>query len=224
MWTRFADRALNRIRARLMYDRLYRRYAGFTMIPRRVYKCNLALVSRFAHVPGDVVECGTWKGGMIAGIAELLGPRRRYHLYDSFEGLPPAKAIDGEAALKWQANTTSARYFDNCRASEEDATQAMALAGVDYKLHKGWFEATLPGSIFPSGIAILRMDADWYESTITILNHVFMAVNRGGCIIIDDYHTWDGCSKAVHDFLSRNQRCERIDRYKNRVAFIKKRA
>ena len=43
-----------------------------------------------------------------------------------------------------------------------------------------------------------------------ILNSLFHQVNTGGIIIIDDYYDWDGCSKAVHDFLSQNNRAERI--------------
>jgi O-methyltransferase len=32
----------------------------------------------------------------------------------------------------------------------------------------------------------------------------------GGVILIDDYYYWEGCAKAVHDFLSRRQAPERI--------------
>jgi hypothetical protein len=32
---------------------------------------------------------------MITGIADLLGDGREYYLFDSFEGLPPVKAIAG---------------------------------------------------------------------------------------------------------------------------------
>ena len=32
----------------------------------------------------------------------------------------------------------------------------------------------------------------------------------GGLIILDDFHIWDGCARALHDFLSRNQLADRI--------------
>lgn len=44
------------------------------------------------------MECGVWRGGMIASISEILGNNREYYLFDSFEGLPQAKEIDGIAA------------------------------------------------------------------------------------------------------------------------------
>ncbi len=183
----------------------------YTMIPENIYLINLNLVEKFLKVPGAIVECGTWKGGMIAGIAVLLKNNREYYLFDSFQGLPEVKAIDGLAAKEWQADTDSSIYFDNCTASENDAKKAMEISRVEnYKIKKGWFNETLPNAKFNRGIAILRLDGDWYESTMDILNNLFKHVNEGGLIIIDDYYVWEGCSKAVHDFLSYNKRSENI--------------
>ena len=65
----------------------------------------------------------------------------------------------------------------------------MKLSGAkNVKITKGWFNETLPKQKFENGIAILRMDADWYDSTTTILNAFFPLVNKGGVIIIDDYY------------------------------------
>lgn len=204
------------------YYAVHRRFKNFTMIPPDLYVANLRLAITAASVPGAVVECGTWKGGMIAGIASLLGSDRDYYLFDSFEGLPPAESIDGIAAKQWQEATDAPGYFDNCTASEKDASSAMSLAGIkNAKLVKGWFENTLPNAKFPNGIAILRMDADWYKSTWQILDALFPLVNKDGLIIIDDYYIWDGCSRAVHDYLSKMGRSERISSFKE-VAFIKK--
>jgi len=216
-------RALAKLRYREFY-RIYRQFSNFTMISSSAYVQNLMLCKEVASVRGAIVECGTWKGGMIAGIAQLLGDERDYFLFDSFTGLPPAAPIDGTAARKWQQDTKSAFYYDNCTASEEDAFAAMTLAGVpSATIVKGWFEDTLPIAEFPSGISILRMDADWYDSTMQILDALFPAVVAGGRILIDDYYTWDGCSKAVHDYLSKHKRPERINS-RGGVCFIEKRA
>lgn len=192
------------------------------MISEPDYIANLQMVSWARHIEGAVVECGTWRGGMIAGIAACLGPGRDYFLFDSFEGLPKANDIDGESALAWQRNTGGALYFENCRASEEDARKAMDLAGIhDAHLVKGWFHDTLPGRDFPKGIAILRLDGDWYDSTIQILENLFRFVNKNGLVVVDDYYAWDGCSKAVHDYLSKRQLSERIESHCG-MCFIKK--
>lgn len=181
------------------HRKTFRKFRPFTMISEEAYVGNLRLASTITELRGDIVECGTWRGGMIAGIADTLGPDRKYWLFDSFEGLPPAKSIDGEAALAWQRNTSSPEYYDNCRASQEEAEKAMSMsAGINYVVAKGWFRDTLPAAnVGP--IALLRLDADWYESTKEVLDNLAGRVVRGGLIVVDDYYTWDGCTLAVNE-------------------------
>lgn len=217
-------------RVRKLYDKLkykrfydiYTRFSDFTMVVDDAYVANLCLASQVRNVSGAIVECGTWKGGMSAGIAAVLGGSREYYLFDSFEGLPQAKDIDGEAAIKWQQDVDSPTYYNNCTAAESDALKAMGHAGIR-KPHiiKGWFEDTLPKVTFTDGIALLRMDADWYESTYQILDHLYVHINAGGLIVVDDYYTWDGCSRAVHDYLSNKKLEVRISHYNN-VCYIRK--
>jgi len=199
------------ILVRRRYAVVYLRFRKYTMVPPHAYISNLMLALRHRKVSGAIVECGTWKGGMIAGIASMLGRDREYHLFDSFEGLPPAKEIDGVSAIRWQNAKDPENYYDNCTADEKDARDAMQSAGIDNPVVvKGWFNETLPGARFSDGIAILRMDADWYDSTMDIFQNLFDRVNPGGLILIDDYYTWEGCTRAVHDYLSENKRTECI--------------
>jgi len=207
-----------RVRARLVRSsramgalRLHRKYRDLTMAPADVYWRNLRIVDAHRHVQGCVVECGVWRGGMSAGMAEVLGPSREYFLFDSFEGLPPAGDLDGDAARHWQEDVNGAAYYDNCRAAVEDAEEAMRRSGVPrYSIMKGWFESTLPAFVPPSPIAILRIDGDWYESTLTALEALWKHLAPNAIVIVDDYYAWDGCSRAVHDFLSRRQSTARI--------------
>lgn len=196
---------------RIRYHALYWKYRSHTMVPRRVFVGNLRLVDRFSDRPGTVVECGVWRGGMSAAIAEVLGRDREYFLFDSFEGLPPAKQIDGPAARAWQQDTTSPTYFDNCRAEQTFAEGAMARSGAgQVNVVRGWFADTLRNYPRNKPIAILRLDGDWYDSTTDCLNALFPLVTRGGLVIIDDYFAWDGCARAVHDYLSRTGRACRL--------------
>ena len=190
---------------------VYGKYREFTMAPRGQFVRNMAIADSRRHVKGCVVECGVWRGGMSAGMAEILGPGREYFLFDSFEGLPPATAEDGSYAKVWQQETGGETYYDNCRAPIEYAERAMRLSGVpNYKLVKGWFENTLPKFEPPAPIAVLRLDGDWYESTLVALESLFGHLAPDGIVILDDYYTWEGCSRAVHDFLSRHQLAARL--------------
>jgi len=214
---RFTVRLLrNQARRHFWFRSLHRKYQNFTMIPADTYINNLDVIYRLRDVPGCVVECGTWRGGMIAGIAEALGsPDRHYYLFDSYEGLPPAKDIDGQAAQAWQTDTQGPQYFDNCTADEATARQAMAMSrATDVTITKGWFNETLPGFRPESPIAVLRLDADWFDSTLTCLEALYPHMSPEGLILLDDYYAWDGCSRAVHHFLAQHGYAARITQTK----------
>lgn len=185
------------------YAKIFAQVKEFTMVPPEVFADNLELIERYGNEPGCVVECGVWKGGMSAAMALMLGKNRNYFLFDSFEGLPDAKEIDGSKAKAWQDDKSSPFYFDNCRAEENDARKAMQIAGAE-KAHfiKGFFSETLPGFTPPEPIRVLRLDGDWYESTMDCLKHLYKHLAPGAIVILDDYYLWEGCTKAVHDFFS----------------------
>ena len=48
----------------------------------------------------------------------------------------------------------------------------------------------------------MRLDGDYYESTMDSLINLYDKLSIGGYAIIDDYgeHTWTYCRKAVDDF------------------------
>src|SRR5580700_6867397 len=103
------------------YHRIFRQFEDFTMVHRDAYIANLHLVCeaflRTKTASGCVIECGTWRGGMAAGLMLIGGKGRDYYFFDSFQGLPSPGAEDGEGALRWQKNTKGPRYFNNCTAS-----------------------------------------------------------------------------------------------------------
>jgi hypothetical protein len=51
-------------------------------------------------------------------------------------------------------------------------------------------------------IALLRLDTDWYESTIAELVCLVPRLVKGGICIIDDYGHWEGSRKAVDEFFN----------------------
>ncbi|MEK7520327.1 MAG: TylF/MycF/NovP-related O-methyltransferase [Patescibacteria group bacterium] len=211
------------MRESVFFKKLSAKYRDYSMIPQDTFVENLRLAHSFSHIKGSVVECGVWRGGMIAAMAEMLGGNRAYYLFDSFEGLPPAQNIDGYRARAWQNDTTSKIYFDNCKAEAAFAQKAMAMSGTkNSHIVPGWFANTLKGFKPDGHIAILRLDGDWYESTMQCLEGLYRYVAPGGVIIIDDYYMWAGCAKAVHDFLSRSQSSDTIHTSRGGVCYIVK--
>jgi hypothetical protein len=50
---------------------------------------------------------------------------------------------------------------------------------------------------------LLRLDGDyWYESIRVCLEYLYPKVGKNGVIVIDDYGYWEGCPRAVDEFLS----------------------
>ena len=218
---------IERRRRRTGFRSIHRKYHANTLVHEAMYVENLELCAKFGATPGCIVECGVWRGGMSAGIAEVLGPSREYILFDSFEGLPPAREeVDGAWVMAWQSDTTSPIYFNNCKAEEEEAAAAMKLSGAtSFSLKKGWFKDTLPGYKPPREIAILRLDGDLYDSTRVCLENLYPHVAPGGIVIVDDYHNWDGCALAVNEYvtgIASTNAVPRIREYHDKVAYLVK--
>lgn len=190
------------------------------MVPPSVFSDNLDLVRSFRHVPGDIVECGCWRGGM-SGAMAVVAPGHRSVLFDSFEGLPEPGEDDGSEAQRWSHEV---RSWDNCTADESSAGEAMSRAGsTDHEIIRGWFDDTVPAFAQQRRpIAILRLDGDWYESTMVCLENLYPLVTPGGVVIIDDYFVWEGCARAVHDYLSSTRAPERVASTPHRVAYLEK--
>jgi O-methyltransferase len=213
----------------IRYQTLYQKYSRYTMVGRLRFLENLALadvaLNKAALQDGVIIECGTWKGGMAAALIEVGGPTRKYYFFDSFEGLPPAQNIDGEMAEWYQANPDAAEYHDNCAATFDEFKSTIALARAPFQninIVRGFFHDTFTTFDSPP-VAILRLDGDWYSSTMACLVKFWDAVLPGGLILIDDYYHWEGCTKAVHEFLAARKASERIRQGRiGGVAFIRK--
>lgn len=198
-----------------------RKYRSHTMLsPARAID-NLLIAMRETPPDGDVVECGVWRGGMIRALADVLGPEREYHLFDSFEGLPPAQEIDGEGALAYQRDRSSAYYLDNCKADESYARSLFGGGDRTAAFHRGWFSDTIPDFRPARPIALLRLDADWYDSTLTCLRGLTPHLAPGALIVVDDYYAWDGCARAVHQYLSERDSSARINKSLLGTCYIK---
>lgn len=190
------------------------------MIPIATFVDNLLLCDSINAIDGCVVECGVWRGGMIAGIYDYARKKRNCILFDSFEGLPEVKENDGAAAKKWQINNDG-KGLDNCKAEILFAEKAMKLANSqNHRIIQGWFDVAIPNAKITEPIAILRLDGDWYDSTMVCLENLYPLVAENGLIIIDDYYAWDGCSRAIHDYLSKNNLPLRIYQTVNGVCYI----
>jgi len=166
-------------------------------------------------IPGDFVECGVWRGGcsaILAQVAVKCDQHRRTHLFDSFEGLPEPVGADGVEAATHSSGKTDGKLvpIGFCAAPYEVAARllfdVLKLPTDRVVVHRGWFQETLPSARDSVGpIALLRLDGDWYESTKVVLENLYDSVVPGGYVVIDDYGVWEGCRRAVDEFIEKRE-------------------
>ena len=151
------------------------------------------------NIPGDLVECGVWKGGACIFMRALLKAyddnTRRVWVVDSFQGCPPPNAEkyphddgDPHSGLD-KLKITQATVSDNFNK--------FGLLDDRVVFLEGWFKDTLPDTLLEQ-ISILRMDGDLYESTMDCLTNLYHKVSSGGFVIVDDYGLGP-CKQAVTD-------------------------
>ncbi len=162
------------------------------------------------EVPGDIVECGVWKGGsMMAAALTLVRTRRldrSLYLFDTFEGMSAPTDVDKDfhgvsAADQLDAQDKNALIW--ARAQLDEVRRNMRSTGYPedkIRYVKGMVEDTIPGE-GPDSISILRLDTDWYESTKHELDHLYPRLSPGGVLILDDYGHWEGARKAVDEYM-----------------------
>jgi O-methyltransferase len=190
---------------------LFRSVRSFTMTSiERVYALRESVKYIIRHnVPGSIVECGVWKGGSMMAVAKTLlelETERDLYLFDTFEGMPPPTAVDvdlygvqADVLLKTNPMTPAiAPFKEVCRNMYSTGYNPTRI-----NLVRGKVEDTLPRAA-PREIALLRLDTDWYQSTLHELVHLYPRLIKGGILIIDDYGHFVGSKKAVDEYFQKN--------------------
>ena len=167
-------------------------------------------------IPGDIVECGVWRGGsmMISGLT-LLNMNEKskiLYLYDTYAGMskPTEKDIrmydDRPDSEMWKKKKEGNIINWDYAPLEEVKSN---LSSINYpqnniKYIKGKVEDTIP-NILPEKISLLRLDTDFYESTYHQLIHLYPLLSINGVLIIDDYGYWKGQKEAVDQYFMENK-------------------
>jgi hypothetical protein len=153
-------------------------------------------------VPGDLVECGVWRGGAAILMRGILAAwedgERCVWVADSFAGLPKPEAPHDTRDL-------SAELRPELAVSQEQVAATFDrfdLLDDQVRFLPGWFKDTLPTAAIES-IAVLRLDGDLYESTMDALVNLYPRLSPGGWLIVDDFHI-PACVQAVTEYREAN--------------------
>jgi O-methyltransferase len=162
------------------------------------------------RIEGDIAECGVWRGGSMMVVAytlkELGDTTRKLFLYDTFTGMSPAtdkdKRYDDVAAKEINAEFEK-KGEKWCYADLPDVKRNLLSTGYPPgNLHfvEGPVEETIPG-VLPDNLCLLRLDTDWYESTLHEFRHLYPRLSKNGVLIIDDYGHWQGAKEATDEYF-----------------------
>lgn len=151
------------------------------------------------QLPGDVIECGIFRGATSILMAKLMDIRRsdkKLFLFDSFQGLPePDRQVD--ASLRFQKGAWAASR------SEVEALLARYKVLQRCVVHEGWFSETLPMLKADQQFCFAYIDADLYASTVDCLKHVWKRMSPNSVAVFDDYHhPSGGVRKALEEWAS----------------------
>jgi hypothetical protein len=158
-------------------------------------------------VPGDFIEAGVWRGGAVIFMRALLKvygvEDRCVWAADSFEGLPKPDAEKFPREAKSYDSAAMTKYYDHLAAGLDLVRrnfEAYSMLDDRVKFLKGWFKDTLPPAPIER-LALVRIDGDYYESTMDSLVNLYDKLSPGGYVIVDDYGEdhWTYCRQAVDD-------------------------
>ena len=159
-----------------------------------------------SQVPGEIVECGVFKGASLVRFAmfrDLSGNpfRKKIIGFDTFGKFPETE---------FQQDKIPREHFLNYAGSESISRKQL----IDVLKHKGInkFIELVEGNILKTvpaylnshpelRISLLNLDTDIYEPAVTILECLYPRIVKGGILLLDDYGSFPGETKAVNDYF-----------------------
>ena len=198
---------------------IFGRYKRYTCLSvERFYNIFKAIeyIAR-SGIPGDIVECGVFLGGSILGAAHFADHfglhDRRFFAFDTFEGFPVNTTEADIQGAVYDLSTLKV-FNSNFRHIVEKNIVNSGIHPAKFVLVPGEVERTLRHENGISCAAFLRLDTDYFKSTLVELEILYPKLSAGGVLIVDDYGHFEGARRAVDEFFVRTGRgplLQRID-------------
>lgn len=178
--------------------------------------CDISRISKImAHyefykmiqdIPGDIVECGVFKGTSLvrfASFLELLGNplSKKIIGFDTF-GKFPETNFEADKEMRQ-------RHLDTAGGESMSKQQLMDVLkhkGIDkhIELVEGDITKTLQDYVKSNPelkVSLLNLDVDIYEPSKVVLESLYPRLVHGGILLLDDYESFPGETKAANDYF-----------------------
>jgi len=153
-----------------------------------------SLCRQSLRLDGDIWECGVYKGGTAAMLAQLVNDyalAKHLRLFDTFQGMPETdRSIDFHYKNDF-CDTTLAEVKNYVKHSDVTV------------YHQGLIPETFKG-LGNSLIAFAHIDVDIRQSVTDCCDFIFPRLSVGGFMVFDDYGfpACPGARKAVDEYFS----------------------
>ena len=186
------------------------------------------------QIEGDYLEFGVWQGYSFVVAYHAIKQKRlehykrdykspeydkwklnepRYFAFDSYAGLPGGGSHNRMIDYQEGAYSCSEEMFlDNIRSADVDTKDVVSI--------KGFYDETLikntKNKYNIGKAAIVMIDCDIYESTVSVLEFLTDIVQQGTILIFDDWFRFKGSTDygeqlACKEWLTKNPNIELIE-------------
>ena len=167
------------------------------------------IYKKIINIPGALLELGVYKGCSLIRFAifrKILENcySRRFYGFDTF----------GKFPIENVQNPNDLGFVEKFTRGGGDSISIKKLEAI---LHKKKIDniQLIQGNIFNSlpkflennkelKIALLHLDMDTYEPTNFALSQLLERMVKGGVIVVDDYNSVFGATKALDEFCEQN--------------------
>lgn len=164
------------------------------------------LYKKIQHLKGTIIEAGVFKGASLVRFAmleKILNPENPREIigFDAFGEFPEIEFKHDKALRR--------KFIDEANKesiSKEQLEKVLKHKGVDnfVQLVKGDIVKTAQLYIKNNpnlSISLINLDVDIYEPSVAVLKYFYPRLLKGGILILDDYGTFAGETKAVDDYF-----------------------
>jgi O-methyltransferase len=155
---------------------------------------NLKIVLE-SGIEGDIVELGCNVGTTsiyIRKFLDMYNSDKKFHVYDSWEGLPQKTSHDVSLFNKSDLKVNKEQFIENFRVRDLKLPE----------IHSGWFK-DIPDSEYPDKICFAFFDGDFYSSIMDSWDKTYDKLVPGARVVIDDcgWNNLPGVERACREFL-----------------------
>ena len=176
-----------------------------TMVGKSEFNTILKHYNKISNTPGDIVECGCWRGGFSIFLSHVFNDKNIW-VCDSFEGFQPLENAKHSYSKERHTPYFTHNAVGPLAISLEEVQSHFVTYGLKnqerIKFLKGFVKNSLPNSGIEK-VALLRVDVDAYSATLEVLEELYNKVQSGGYIIFDDSCLYESLD-AIKTFFKQN--------------------